>query len=78
MSLGVVVMMGGIALCRRSTLALGLAVVLFLIVHLVVVLLEEPGLEKRFGDSYREYCWNVHRWWPRMPRRSDASDRTRD
>jgi len=67
MSLGVVVMMGGIALCRRSTLALGLAVVLFLIVHLVVVLLEEPGLEKRFGDSYREYCWNVHRWWPRPP-----------
>lgn len=27
---------------------------------------EEPGLEKRFGEDYRKYCANVHRWMPRI------------
>ncbi len=26
---------------------------------------EEPGLERRFGDEYRLYKRNVGRWWPR-------------
>ena len=26
---------------------------------------EEPGLERRFGDEYREYRRNVRRWLPR-------------
>jgi protein-S-isoprenylcysteine O-methyltransferase Ste14 len=29
------------------------------------VLLEEPGLERRFGDEYRAYRRNVPRWIPR-------------
>jgi protein-S-isoprenylcysteine O-methyltransferase Ste14 len=29
------------------------------------VYVEEPGLEKRFGESYREYKRNVPRWIPR-------------
>src|SRR5262249_7299944 len=66
MSLGGVVLLAGIALWQRSALGLGLAAVLFLVFHLVVVYLEEPGLEKRFGDSYREYRRNVRRWLPRI------------
>jgi protein-S-isoprenylcysteine O-methyltransferase Ste14 len=66
MSLGGAVLMAGIALSHRSALGLGLATVLFLVFHLVVVLLEEPGLEKRFGDSYRKYRQNVPRWLPRV------------
>jgi protein-S-isoprenylcysteine O-methyltransferase Ste14 len=27
---------------------------------------EEPGLERRFGDAYREYRKNVPRWIPRL------------
>lgn len=27
---------------------------------------EEPGLEARFGDSYRAYKAAVPRWWPRL------------
>ena len=27
---------------------------------------EEKNLEKRFGESYREYCRNVPRWLPRL------------
>jgi protein-S-isoprenylcysteine O-methyltransferase Ste14 len=66
MSLGGAVLMIGIALCQRSALGLGLSALLFLVFHLVVVLLEEPGLKKRFGDSYGEYRRNVPRWVPRM------------
>src|SRR5262245_5408531 len=66
MSLGGAVLMTGLALCHRSTLGLGLAAALFLVFHLVVVYLEESGLEKRFGDSYREYRRNVRRWVPRI------------
>ena len=27
---------------------------------------EEPGLTKRFGDRYRDYCAHVPRWWPTL------------
>src|SRR5258708_3641592 len=66
MSLGGAVLMTGIALWHQSTLGIGLTVALFLVFHLVVVYKEEPGLEKRFGDSYREYRRNVPRWVPRI------------
>jgi protein-S-isoprenylcysteine O-methyltransferase Ste14 len=66
MSLGGAFFMTGIALWHRSAFGLGLAAALFLVMHLVVVYLEEPGLEKRFGDSYREYRRNVRRWVPRI------------
>jgi protein-S-isoprenylcysteine O-methyltransferase Ste14 len=66
MSLGAVILVTGIALWHRSAFGLGLAAALFLVLHLVAVLLEEPGLEKRFGDSYREYRRNVRRWLPRI------------
>jgi protein-S-isoprenylcysteine O-methyltransferase Ste14 len=66
MSLGGAFFLTGIALWHRSAFGLGLAVALFLVFHLVVVYLEEPGLEKRFGDSYREYRGNVRRYVPRI------------
>ena len=55
----------GFALWHRSAFSLGLAAAVFLVVHLIVVYGEEPGLEKRFGYSYREYRRNVRRWLPR-------------
>jgi protein-S-isoprenylcysteine O-methyltransferase Ste14 len=33
--------------------------------HLYFVLSEEPGLERRFGEAYREYRRAVPRWIPR-------------
>jgi protein-S-isoprenylcysteine O-methyltransferase Ste14 len=65
MSLAGVVLMVGIALWHRSTLALGLAAGLFIFFHLVIVYVEEPGLEARFGESYREFKRHVARWIPR-------------
>jgi protein-S-isoprenylcysteine O-methyltransferase Ste14 len=65
MSLAGVILMVGIALWHRSTLALAVAAGLFLVFHLVVVRVEEPGLERRFGESYRSYKHHVPRWLPR-------------
>lgn len=39
----------------------------FLILHgFLVVNVEEPMLESRFGKTYVEYCNNVPRWLPRL------------
>ena len=34
--------------------------------HIYFLVSEEPGLEARFGDSYREYKAAVPRWIPRL------------
>ncbi|MCX6144505.1 MAG: isoprenylcysteine carboxylmethyltransferase family protein [Ignavibacteriales bacterium] len=38
----------------------------FIINSIYFVLLEEPGLVKRFGEEYLEYKRNVPRWIPRL------------
>ena len=37
--------------------------------HVMVLHVEEPELRKRFGESYEEYCRNVPRWLPGIPRK---------
>lgn len=39
--------------------------------HLFVVRVEEPRLERRFGDAYRAYLRCVPRWVPRFTRAGD-------
>lgn len=34
--------------------------------HVYFIFSEEPGLEKRFGESYLQYKANVPRWIPRL------------
>lgn len=79
MSLGAIVLMVGIALWHRSTMALVLAAAMLLIAHLFILIAEEPGLEKRFGESYRIYKLNVPRWTPRLTpwRGSEQSQQSR-
>ena len=50
----------------------GLAVVFLLLVHLLVVLYEEPVLTSRFGEPYRRYRSAVNRWLPRLSRSAAA------
>jgi protein-S-isoprenylcysteine O-methyltransferase Ste14 len=39
----------------------------FLVLNLLYIpVVEEPQLERRFGDSYREYCRHVRRFIPRF------------
>jgi protein-S-isoprenylcysteine O-methyltransferase Ste14 len=62
---GVTAMLFGQALFWGS-LVLGVwAVGFFLVNHTYFVLLEEPGLEERFGASYIAYKQEVPRWIPR-------------
>ena len=63
-SLGAVTMMFGLALFYRSASVLLLCVILFLFMHGIVVFVEEPYLEKRFGESYVQYKNSVNRWLP--------------
>jgi protein-S-isoprenylcysteine O-methyltransferase Ste14 len=72
MSLGAVVLLVGLSLWQRSTVALGLTTGLFGLFHAVIVNVEEPGLEKKFGESYREYKRKVPRWLPRWRSRSSS------
>ena len=62
---GVIVVLLGEALVLRSFPMLGWAS-LFTLLNLVYIpLVEEPDLERRFGESYRRYCANVPRIVPR-------------
>jgi protein-S-isoprenylcysteine O-methyltransferase Ste14 len=66
MSLGWVIFMLGLGLYESSVLVILFAVALFSFLHAIVVFVEEPGLEKRFGESYLEYKRSVPRWLPQF------------
>jgi protein-S-isoprenylcysteine O-methyltransferase Ste14 len=42
------------------------AIVFFIINNVFFFAYEEPNLEKKFGDEYKEYKKNVPRWLPRF------------
>jgi protein-S-isoprenylcysteine O-methyltransferase Ste14 len=63
---GVIFVLFGEALLLLSP-AHGVWAGLFLAANLAYIpLVEEPQLERRFGDSYREYCRHVRRFLPRL------------
>ena len=62
---GVAGVIAGLALFTGSWV-LALWLVTFVAINTAYfVLVEEPGLERRFGESYREYKARVPRWIPR-------------
>jgi protein-S-isoprenylcysteine O-methyltransferase Ste14 len=66
MKAGLFVVLAGEALATQS-LALTVWLACFAAVNVVYIRLhEEPGLTKRFGARYRDYCERVPRWWPAM------------
>ncbi len=67
MYIGAFFLLAGFGLWNRSASILLLAGLGMLLAHTGVVLLEEPDLERRFGDSYRQYKQRVNRWLPRRP-----------
>ena len=66
MILGVVLVMVGEGLVLGSFGVLAVALVFFIGNTVYFIFSEEPKLEERFGEPYREYKVNVHRWWPRL------------
>ncbi|HJZ84265.1 MAG TPA: isoprenylcysteine carboxylmethyltransferase family protein [Polyangia bacterium] len=59
---GVLALLLGQAWLFRSVALVEYTAAVFAGFHLFVVLYEEPTLESRFGDSYREYRRRVPRW----------------
>jgi protein-S-isoprenylcysteine O-methyltransferase Ste14 len=67
MYLGAALLLAGYGLLEGSASVVLLSLLLLLAAHIFVVLVEEPGLERRFGESYLAYKRSVRRWQPRRP-----------
>jgi protein-S-isoprenylcysteine O-methyltransferase Ste14 len=55
----------GFGFYQHSISILLFSLVWLFLIHMLVCYIEEPGLERRFGESYREYKRSVNRWIPR-------------
>ena len=73
MYIGGFVMLMGLGLYQRSLAILFFALVIFVLFHLYVVFIEEPGLKTRFGESYFAYTESVNRWIPQFSHRAEAA-----
>jgi protein-S-isoprenylcysteine O-methyltransferase Ste14 len=62
MYVGAALALGGAALFYQSWALLGYCVAFLVVMHLFVVLYEEPTLRGTFGDDYLRYCERVRRW----------------
>jgi len=62
---------GGLAAGSASIFLLG--AIFWLLSHALIVIVEEPDLARRFGESYLQYKRQVNRWLPRPPRPSRAA-----
>jgi protein-S-isoprenylcysteine O-methyltransferase Ste14 len=61
---GLFLVLAGEALVTQSS-AIAAWLACFAVVNVVYIRWhEEPGLERRFGERYRDYCARVPRWWP--------------
>lgn len=68
MYVGGLTVLAGFALWHRSPAMLAFSGLVAGFVHLFVVGFEEPGLARRFGESYRAYLGRVNRWIPKRRR----------
>ena len=67
MYLGVLLLIVGQALLLGREILFAWAAVAWLIFELSLVAWEEPGLRRRFGESYDDYRRRVRRWVPTRP-----------
>jgi len=70
MYVGAAALILGSGLIVASPSIVLLALAFNLIMHLFVVLYEEPALTDKFGASYQQYRSSVHRWLIRKPKSS--------
>jgi len=61
--------LSGVGLILGSLSILVLGVLFLLLAHIMVLLIEERELRKRFGESFVQYARQVNRWLPRWPRK---------
>lgn len=75
MALGFFLILVGEAVAFDASQILVYAAILFLVIHLFVVFIEEPGLKRRFGESYETYIRSVPRWLPRFSARGKSASK---
>lgn len=73
MAIGVGSALIGAALFYESWRLAAFAGVFLIVIHLFVVLYEEPTLRRLFGDEYAAYYDAVRPWWPRREAYSQDS-----
>jgi len=66
MYVGGVVLLTGFGFYHRSISMVVFSFFVWLLIHFFVVLVEEPGLARRFGHTYLSYKKSVPRWLPTM------------
>jgi protein-S-isoprenylcysteine O-methyltransferase Ste14 len=66
MYIGGVMLLAGFGFYQGSFAILLFALAALALFHLLVVFVEEPGLEQRFGGSYLAYKQSVNRWLPKF------------
>ncbi|MFN2421613.1 MAG: isoprenylcysteine carboxylmethyltransferase family protein, partial [Gemmatimonadota bacterium] len=66
MHVGLAAFLAGVALLFRSPFLFGYAVVIAGLVWAYAGWIEEPWLERRYGEAYRAYRARVPAWWPRQ------------
>jgi protein-S-isoprenylcysteine O-methyltransferase Ste14 len=69
MYVGVLLVIAGWSALSGSWALVTFGVGVALAFHLFVVFVEEPTLQRRFGDAYDRYRAAVPRWVPRPPKR---------
>jgi protein-S-isoprenylcysteine O-methyltransferase Ste14 len=72
MYVGVCLVIVGWAVFFQASHILLYAAAVGALFHLFVVLIEEPILQKKFGEGYRSYCKQVGRWLPKLERQQIA------
>jgi protein-S-isoprenylcysteine O-methyltransferase Ste14 len=68
MYLGAGLALAGAALFYETLVLAAYAGAFLAVMHLFVVLYEEPALRQGFGNAYEDYRRTVRRWWPRIVR----------
>lgn len=69
MAIGMFLLLAGQAALYRSRAVLLCLLAVSVLMHLFVVLVEEPQLSRRFGPAYDAYRRQVPRWLPPLPAR---------
>ncbi len=68
MYFGAITLLVGLGLVLDAPSVFGVAFAAFFFSNLFVIFVEEPGLTRRFGETYLAYRRSTNRWIPRLAR----------